>query len=775
MAAYLTIVLFGVLIGVILSFKNESRKNNDIIKQRLKILSEKIMTLERGEGQVKSESKVKEELKIETIEPLIKPKPVLESKPQPIVRPLPKTIKEPEIGNIPLPKQPRGKTKSNRDFEKLIGENLLNKIGITILVIGIGFFVKYAIDKDWIGEYGRVGIGILVGAALISIAHLIRKRYAAFSSVLIGGGIGVFYYTISIAYHYYDIFNQTTAFGIMTLITILAVALSVIYDKKEIAIIGLIGGFTSPFLVQGETENYVAFFTYIAILNMGMLVLSYFKKWQIILRLAYGFTILFFGGWIITNSIFRDLPTSFTLTLGTIFYLQFLSASLIYNLKHQINFNAFEFIQILSVNALFFIVGLVTLTGIDRETNQGIFTLSLAIFNLIIYAILLKRPIVDQNLKLIFIGKSISFITLAILVYFDSNYATLFWAIEAVILIWIGQETKQNLIKTTSALVIVVVTIGLAYSWTKQFHDFDAANIFDVTFIIHLSIILSYGIYLYFLKREPDETNLLVFPVSAFQTVLSSWVFFALYLTILIKLIIQLEQINFAYFAILVLWVYNLVYILAGVIYVKRKELPVFTEAALMISLFAITLYILSGNPNTVQLRNEVLSSNYNSLYFVTHFVIIITISYLLYLIRKISLKFFENVDFSRYLFVAISIIGLALASMELDHLSVFLFYENPESIVHILKHTQTEGYTTLWGVYSFILIIYGMRQKDKYMRLLALVIFAIALIKLFVFDIQNISEAGKIIAFISLGVLLLIVSFMYQKLKKLIVDGEMS
>src|SRR5207247_885824 len=88
----------------------------------------------------------------------------------------------------PLPPAPSF-FESHPDLEKFIGENLINKIGIAILVLGIGFFVKYAIDKNWINEFGRVAIGILAGGILIGIAHYMRKGFKAFSSVLVGGGL----------------------------------------------------------------------------------------------------------------------------------------------------------------------------------------------------------------------------------------------------------------------------------------------------------------------------------------------------------------------------------------------------------------------------------------------------------------------------------------------------------------------------------------------------------------------------------------------------------
>ena len=56
------------------------------------------------------------------------------------------------------------------NYEKFIGENLFGKIGILVFVIGVGFFVKYAIDKDWINETLRTVLGFLTGSALLVVA-----------------------------------------------------------------------------------------------------------------------------------------------------------------------------------------------------------------------------------------------------------------------------------------------------------------------------------------------------------------------------------------------------------------------------------------------------------------------------------------------------------------------------------------------------------------------------------------------------------------------------
>jgi uncharacterized membrane protein len=69
--------------------------------------------------------------------------------------------------------------------------------------------------------------------------------------------------------------------------------------------------------------------------------------------------------------------------------------------------------------------------------------------------------------------------------------------------------------------------------------------------------------------------------------------------------------------------------------------------------------------------------------------------------------------------------------------------------------------------------MIIGLRRKNRDIRIIAISLFALTLAKLFIYDIRGISEGGKIAAFISLGIVLLVISFMYQNLKKLILADD--
>ena len=80
-------------------------------------------------------------------------------------------------------------------------------------------------------------------------------------------------------------------------------------------------------------------------------------------------------------------------------------------------------------------------------------------------------------------------------------------------------------------------------------------------------------------------------------------------------------------------------------------------------------------------------------------------------------------------------------------------------------------GLSILWGIYSLFLIVLGIRQSNKYLRIGAIILFSATLLKLFFYDIAHLDTISKTIVFVSLGTLLLIISFLYNKYKNVIAN----
>jgi hypothetical protein len=164
------------------------------------------------------------------------------------------------------------------DFLK---QNVLTIIGIFTLVLGIGYFVKYAIDKNWIGETARAAIGFFTGAGIIITGHFLRKNYTAFSSIITGGGIAVLYFTATIAFREYHLFTQNTAFFITAVITAASIILSYYYKSEVLIIFSLIGGFAAPLMISTGQSNYLFLFIYLTLLNIGMLTVSFLNTGKV--------------------------------------------------------------------------------------------------------------------------------------------------------------------------------------------------------------------------------------------------------------------------------------------------------------------------------------------------------------------------------------------------------------------------------------------------------------------------------------------------------------
>jgi uncharacterized membrane protein len=120
-----------------------------------------------------------------------------------------------------------------------------------------------------------------------------------------------------------------------------------------------------------------------------------------------------------------------------------------------------------------------------------------------------------------------------------------------------------------------------------------------------------------------------------------------------------------------------------------------------------------------------------------------------------------------------ICIVVVTFLSAEVELIVNHLFYDGNHPIETIDRIYLKTGLPILWGLSSFAFMWLGMRNKFKPLRIISLVLFSITLLKLFLIDIRNIPVAGKIAAFFCLGVLLLVVSFMYQRLKKIIIEDE--
>jgi uncharacterized membrane protein len=212
------------------------------------------------------------------------------------------------------------------DLEERIGGRGLLYAGVLVLLFGVSFFLKYAFDNEWIDETGRVLLGALGGVALIGGGvRLSHRGLGAFGQALIGTGLAILYLAIYAALTFYALIGNAAAFGLMILVSVTAAILADRERSQALAFIAVGGGFLTPFLVGGREDAQLALFTYDAVLIAGTVFLAGRHDWHALNAVSYLLTFVTVATWMAMH--YRErvwLRTLLFLTLYCVMFIQIL-------------------------------------------------------------------------------------------------------------------------------------------------------------------------------------------------------------------------------------------------------------------------------------------------------------------------------------------------------------------------------------------------------------------------------------------------------------------
>ena len=642
---------------------------------------------------------------------------------------------------------------SETNFEKYIGENLFGKIGILIFIIGIGFFVKYAIDQNWINETARTLMGYAVGAGMLVLAERLHKRYHTFSSLLAGGAFGIYYLITAIAFHYYALFSHTIAFVILCVTTIFMSAVSVLYDRKELAVTALVGGFIAPFIISTDSSSIISLQIYITILNIGMFCLAMYKKWAILPMVSFAFTYIILWGTTALGS-FSDreavttYPTLFA--FATLFYVIFL-LPVVFILRTQYGENTrLGLLGIITANSFMYLIySDFLLQHFEASSDtRAYLAFFIAAVNLAIHLYLRFRVEGQDTLRNLMLGLAVTFASMGIPILFSAANVLMVWAAESVLLLWLFTKEKNRIYELASAVLLLLTLGALAYYRTTDtfIHDTGDSLFFNGAFFVTTFVSIAYYVVAVIMQFNKDlfsDTKRLIAytPCNAIAYALS---FSILFLAFRDNFHFHLEQPISEYASLLTA---NIMLLGGALILRKRFEISenkLAYEISLYLAgiLFAMTVWNYT-DPEGLLLR---------------WLMALVTIAYMAYCMRG-QLLVTSN---QRNLHIEYSIIS-TLMWLTLTRLLLITFNEVNFSTAFSLS----------LGIAAFILMCIGMRYHSKEIRIVSLAEFGIVIGKLILNDVWAMPALGKIIVFISLGALLLILSFLYQKLKDALFNEE--
>jgi uncharacterized membrane protein len=200
----------------------------------------------------------------------------------------------------PPPPPPPPPTREPFDWEQLVGVKLFSGIaGIALLLAAI-FFLRYSVQQGWLQPPVRVAIGIVVAIGLLIACELkAARRYPSTANALDASAIAILFATFFSAHALWHLIPAGVAFGLLALVTVVAVTLSIRRESLFIAVLGLLGGFATPALLSTGENRPIPLFAYLLLLNVGLAWVSYRQVWPVLSWLTVILTAIYQWGWVI--------------------------------------------------------------------------------------------------------------------------------------------------------------------------------------------------------------------------------------------------------------------------------------------------------------------------------------------------------------------------------------------------------------------------------------------------------------------------------------------
>lgn len=646
------------------------------------------------------------------------------------------------------PRAPR----STEGWEMEIGLKWMGRAGAVALILAALYFLQYAFVNGLIGPVGQVLIGLAAGLGLLVLGDVnLRRERRALGEALLGAGIALLYVSVFAAANFYrpPLLSYTPAFGFLIVVTGLAVALAVRADAQSTALLAALGGFLTPVMLHrtaygGEGfGGLVQLFTYVTILDLGLLALVFHRRWRALQVLAFVGSWLIVWGWLgrADSAHIRYL----TLYPALVLFAIFLLVPVLRNLRQQRETHPEELGLILANPACFFPT-LAVLAAIYYPDYLGLLAIVLALVYLMLGWAAWQRQPADRLLSLTWLSLGLAFVTLAIPLQFKGEWVMLAWGMEGTLLVWIGLRLQTPVIRVIGALLQAVVFGWLLLLFTLHGHERPDLVCLNPLFLSFLggAATLVLTLLQYQKARVPDEE----------ATVVRGLLGVALGLLALWGVTCELGRSDLPGHLMLAWWaVVSAVMVVTGM---HTRVEPVRVAGLLVqvvVVVWMLLLYVLVHKQ-----------------YWLSGFVPLFNELFVVFLLGLLSV----GVSLTQYhhagrdrpeaevmrplLAVLLTVLGLWGLTADVGRGLSALTVQN-RGLVGMAGF----GISLVWCLYASALVGFGISRRQREMRTVGLIIFALAVVKVFAWDSQALERLWRILSFVCLGLILIGVSYLYH------------
>ena len=639
----------------------------------------------------------------------------------------------------------------NVDWEVILGGNWLARIGILAVVIGVGFFLKLAFDNNWIGDVGRVALGVVGGLALLGGAEYISKRYPIYSQTLSGGGVAILYLTIFAAFTFYGMIGVYSAVGLLLLVSVASATLALRHNAMALAVIAVLGAFSAPFVIGVNAERGgvggspgIELMLYVIAVDLGVLALSTFRNWRWLTLLALVGSLLSFAIWL--ESADRLPQIAVSMAILTFMFLIFAGATTLFHAIWRRAPRPFDY-TLMVLNAIAYLALSYAVMWDELSEWMGAFTLALALFYALLAYMFHAKVREQPNLARMSVGVSAVVLAIAAMAQLDGLWISVSWAAQGAALVWLGfkMESWQQRLLGAGMLALSFLLMAGYSGFQVLWSVFSSLALEESpeTLPIHqapsfIMVAIAFYAAAYIDRRDMgdiDTWKIRLFPALVIGGSVMPTIMLATHLPF------NWVAVGWAVEALALIWVsFRL----------RVSELRLFGWGVFaLMSLWLLTLDAPYGYAPFLNLRMLAFVLGIAALYAAT------------LLWRRES-----NEDSWESSLVPYSMVAAANA------LTLWILsFEALETVDRLVAdsgdtafYAKSLALSLVWALYASAGLVVGVLKRWRVVRLASLCLLAVPIVKLFLFDSFALDQGYRVAAFLSLGVILLAGGFLYQR-----------
>ncbi|MCK5218164.1 DUF2339 domain-containing protein, partial [bacterium] len=395
--------------------------------------------------------------------------------------------------------------------------NPIMKIGVILLLVGVGFLIKYASDYFSRTIEIRLGAIALGGIFLLALGWQQRLKRRIPAMIFQGGGVAILYMTIFAATKMFSLISPVLALGLMVMLVVFSGILAILQDFKAMATLGLIGGFLAPVLVSTTPGNHIVLFAYYAFLNVGVFGMAWFKTWRTLYLLGFLFTFVISTTW--AGKFYKPEYFSSTEPFFIFFFLLYLIIPILFTLR-QAKLKGRDNILIFGLPAVVFGLQAALMEGFEFGLAGSSLALS-ALYISLAYAIYKPNFTYKRMLSESLLAIGVVFLVMTIPLALQMPALATGVSLAGAALVWIGIRQQRLAFRFLGAMALIAAVIY--YSCMQPAHAAAFLNYLGI-FIITLANIFS----AYCLNRQSEVLRKWEIPVFVMPILLAGLAFWYL-------------------------------------------------------------------------------------------------------------------------------------------------------------------------------------------------------------------------------------------------------